>query len=182
MTNLEIMKTKLHENVIAGLLEQGFVGKWPHFKRVQQRHTELITFQTNKYGGSFKVEMSVVFQDAKDKNYCKIDGKPFSLDTVNVWDTKQRYRLKGVNGGWFYYSDLYRRRVLFRSSYVDVSEKEADGFLPPKGYELVQRFNAETAEKICRCVNRQMRGGFAWIRRFVNSQRKKNDNKKVTKR
>lgn len=170
MTNLEIMKVKLHACVIARLMAQGFVGKWPHFRRIHENHTELITFQTNKYGGSFTVEVSAVFQNREDKNYLSLDGKAFSLDTVNVWDTKRRYRLKGMDDGWFYYRDLYRNRSLFRSRYLDVSEKEADRFQPPKGYKLVRKFNEETAEDICGRVNRQMKAGFMWIERFVKKE------------
>lgn len=156
------MKKQLHKYVISPLLEQGFTGKWPHFRRTYTNHIELLTFQTNKYGGSFTVELSVVFPNAENKNY--FYREDLSLDEINVWDTNQRYRLKGMYDGWFYYRDLYKKRVIFFGrDYLDVNEKAASNFLPPKGYKLVQKFNLETAESICCIVNSQLKKGFAWI-------------------
>ena len=51
VSNLEIMKKELHKTVILPLLEQGFTGKWPHFRR---EHEETILkkedFRTGKVG------------------------------------------------------------------------------------------------------------------------------------
>ena len=166
MSNLNIMKQALNRAVIGPLREQGFVGAWPHFKRLHADHIELLTFQTNRYGGSFTVEMSAVFPFAANKNYTERDG--FSLDNIHVWDTNERYRLKGMYHGWFHYQDLYRKYIVFLGTdYVHIGEKEADAYVPPKGYRLVQEFNSETAEKICHCVNQQLKQGFSWMDRFV---------------
>lgn len=166
MSNLEIMKKELHQAVITPLLEQGFSGKWPHYRRIREKHIELLTFQISKYGGSFTVELSAVFPQQENKNYAGWDE--LSVDEVNVWHTDQRYRLKGMYDGWFYYRDLYQKRKgLLGADYLDVSEKELHTFVPPKGYQCVQHFDTQTAHQICECVNSQLKAGFAWLDRFV---------------
>ena len=160
------MKRELSKSVISHLLEQGFVGKWPHFRRIHTNYIELLTFQLNKYGGSFIVEISAVFPNCNKKNY--IEREDLALAEITVWDTSHRYRLKGMYDGWFYYRDLYKKRLaFFHTHYLDVNEKEEDKFIPPKGYRLVQHFNTETAEVICHSVNFQLKQGFIWMERFV---------------
>ena len=66
MTNRELMKKHILSNVVSRLLENGFTGKYPHFRRIDGDCIELITFQTNKWGGSFTVEVSAIFPYAKD--------------------------------------------------------------------------------------------------------------------
>ncbi len=48
------------------LQEQGFEGMYPHFRRNNGACIELVTFQTNKWGGSFRIEVSVVFPGRKN--------------------------------------------------------------------------------------------------------------------
>lgn len=173
MANIELMKGELRTAVITPLMEQGFSGKWPHFRKVHPDHIVLLTFQTNKYGGSFTVELSAVFPFSQNKNYSECDS--ISLDKLNVWDTNRRYRLRGMYDGWFHYRNLYGKRTIFSGTdYLSVSEKEAEGFVPPKGYKLIQQFTPETAEKICECVNLQLKKGFAWVERFVKKELRRN--------
>ena len=165
MTNIENMKRELNKYVISPLLEQGFVGKWPHYRRTHTNYIELLTFQINKYGGSFTVELSAVFPNNNETTLMNIENS--AHDEINVWDTNNRYRLKGMYDGWFHYIDLYKKFIFFGTDYLVASEKEADNFTPPKGYKLVQKFNTKTAERIAMIVNSQLKKGFVWINRFV---------------
>ncbi|MBO5402883.1 MAG: DUF4304 domain-containing protein [Clostridia bacterium] len=170
MSNNEIMKSYLKKLVIAPLLDDGFTGKYPHFRRTGEDHIELVSFQTNKWGGSFAVEVSCVFPDSTNKNYVEWDG--LTIEQLTVWNTCERYRLKGMYGGWFYYRDLYSKHALgFGNDYLDVSEKQAFDFVPPKGYKLVQKFNDDTAVEICNVINRQLIDGFKWMRKFVKKNK-----------
>ena len=65
MTNIQIMKKALHVSVIKELCDKGFTGKWPHFRREHEGYIELLSFQINKWGGSFTVELSAVFPLSK---------------------------------------------------------------------------------------------------------------------
>ena len=164
MTNLQIMKKHLERNVIKSLLTQGFIGKYPHFRKKKEECIELITFQTNKYGGSFTVEVSAIFPEKKNKNF--VLGEGMSIDDVNVWYTNYRYRLKGMYDGWFYYRDLYRKYIFFWGwNYLDIRESDTSPTIP-KGYNLVQSFDDQTAERICNEVNRQLVKGFTWLEKF----------------
>lgn len=175
MPNKQIMKSALMENVVKPLKNQGFEGKYPHYKREKGNCIELITFQTNKYGGSFTVEVSAVFPNETDKKKSNIyfgdnDGK------INVWSTKDRYRLPGMFDGWFYYSDVYSYsyKTLFSkrtTMYRDVNEKEAESFIPPEHFTLVQKFDGEIALKICEEVNKQLIDAFEWLEKFESKRR-----------
>ncbi len=167
MTNRQIIKKYLQTNVIRPLLTRGFTGRYPHFRREKEKCIELITFQTNQYGGSFTVEVSAVFPDNENKNFVFGDG--LTIDDLTVWNTDKRYRLKGMYGGWFYYRDLYGKYIFgFGKDYPDVSENDPRASVP-KGYQLVQRFNENTAEQICKEVNRQLIKAFKWLDKFEKS-------------
>ena len=164
MTNLQIMMNHLNNTVISSLHEQGFVGKHPHLKREKENCIELITFQRNKHGGSFAVEVSAIFPGRKNPNYVLADG--VSLDGINVWHTDERYRLKGMYDGWFYYRDLYSKYILgFGKDYLEVAETVQNVSIP-KGYKLVQRFNDNTADKICNEISKQLTKAFCWLNKF----------------
>lgn len=165
ITNREMMKKYLLLNVVAPLLEKGFAGQFPHYRRISRDWVELVTFQRNKYGGSFTVEVSAVFPNYKDTN-CAAES--LDVNTVTVWETNRRYRLKGMYDRWFYYRDLYAKRVLgFGKVYLPVGDKDT----VPKGYKPVQKFNEETAKKICDTVNAQMKAAFRWLNRFKKRDR-----------
>ena len=169
MTNIQVMKMHLQAKVLGPLFEQGFVGKWPHFRREKPGCIELIVFQTNKYGGSFCVGVSAVFPQGANKNYVSWEG--LSVDDLTVWNTNERYSLKGMYDGWFYYRDLYAKHIWgLGKDYIDVSEKNADTFSIPKGYKLVQKFDDRTAEQICDTINKQLVQAFKWLERFERDQ------------
>ncbi|MBE6677535.1 MAG: DUF4304 domain-containing protein [Ruminococcaceae bacterium] len=165
MTNNEKMKSYFKKLVIAPLFEEGFTGKYPHFRRVQKDCIELISVQTNKWGGSFTIEVSAVFPNSNNKNYAQWEG--LTVNQLTVWNTNERYRLKGMYNGWFYYRNLYAKRtLLFGKNYYDVPEKHAFDFIPPRGYKLVQKFDDNTAIEICNEVNKQFFKAFKWLNRF----------------
>lgn len=53
------MNTALKNIVVPHLRADHFKGSFPHFRRRQDTHIDLITFQFNRYGGSFVVECTV---------------------------------------------------------------------------------------------------------------------------
>ncbi len=44
--------------VVPILREQRFKGSFPHFRRKNENNIDLITFQFNRWGGSFVVELA----------------------------------------------------------------------------------------------------------------------------
>lgn len=174
MTNLALMKKYLQQNVLSELERIGFSGKYPHYRREQDNCMELISFQTNSWGGSFTVEVSAAFplaESLEDKNFYLYDD--ITEKDITVWNTMERYRLKGMFDGWFYYRDVYCKQVLgFGKTYLDVSEKDSSSFHAPAGYQCVQIFNEETAKKICAELNRQLQTAFRWLEKFKKRNRK----------
>lgn len=165
MTNRDIMLTALKEHTFPLLKKQGFTGKHPNFRRKLDNCIELISFQTNKHGGSFTIEVSTVFPGSANPNYTLYEG--VTEDTFGVEATNKRYRLPGMYNGWFYYQDVYRKRTLFFGSiYYDVPEKEAAAFVPTKGYKLVKKFDKNVAVQICTEINKQFNKAYHWLEKY----------------
>lgn len=169
MTNREIMLKTLKSTVIKDLKSQGFTGKYPDFKKTTPDCIELVSFQTNKYGGSFTVEVSAVFPNSKVTNLTNLNAA-VDEQKVNVSCTNQRYRLKGMFDGWFYYRDVYK---LPNGSYHDVSEKDAERFLPSDNLKLSQKFDEKTAKDICYEISLQLEDAFKWLYKFKHKNSKK---------
>ncbi|HET6512630.1 MAG TPA: DUF4304 domain-containing protein, partial [Candidatus Kapabacteria bacterium] len=51
------MEAALQQHIIPWLLENGFTGQMPHFQRRRAHHLELLTFQFDRYGGGFVIEL-----------------------------------------------------------------------------------------------------------------------------
>ena len=165
MSNRDIMLSALKESTFPLLFQQGFTGKYPNFRRKLDNCIELISFQTNKYGGSFTIEVSAIFPNGKNKNYELYEG--VTEETFGVEATNNRYRLRGMFDGWFYYRDVYRKRtLLFGNIYCDIPEKKAADFVPSSGFKLVQKFNEDTAVQICKEINIQFKKAQKWLSDF----------------
>lgn len=165
MTNKEIMRFALNSHVIPGLRERGFTGKYPHFRREKGNAIDLLSFQTNAWGGSFTVELSAAFPGTGDPNYRLAPGE--TEQTMDVSAAVRRYRLKGMYNGWFHYWDLYRRRILFfKPEYMSVPKREAGTFVPAKGFQLFQKFDEAQALRVCKAVNEQLEEGYDWLVRL----------------
>ena len=82
MNNNAKMKYYLSKNVFPLLFEKGFLGKYPHFSRVCDNCVELLSIQTNKWGGSFTIEVSAVFPESENKNYTLCNG--VTVETFGV--------------------------------------------------------------------------------------------------
>ncbi|MGM0924798.1 MAG: DUF4304 domain-containing protein, partial [Bacillota bacterium] len=84
-----IMNNALKKIVIPVLREQAFKGSFPHFRRKNENNIDLITFQFNKWGGSFVVELAS----------CSIEGlttywgEHILPNKVTAHDINKRYRL-----------------------------------------------------------------------------------------
>ncbi len=173
MTNRDTMHAALKKTVFPYLRSQGFVGAYPHFRREKGACIELLTFQTNKWGGSFWVEVSVVFPGREKSNIAAWDAATQPLST---WCTHARYRLPGMFGGEFYYCDVYDARkkwarLLARPSYMGVFRREDALVYQKSGCKCVQYFNRETAEAICGEIIRQMDKAYRWMQKFEAKNR-----------
>ncbi len=162
MSQSQKMRTALSKYVIPNLIAKGFIGEYPHYKKIYDDRIELLVFQKNSWGNSFTVEVSTVFlqNSERDSNFNSSDFK--TIEDATVWDTNLRYRLKGMYDGWFYYTDVYRQRVLFTTFYNAVGEFRADKYTPAKNEKLVQKADDDIYYRVCQEVNKQMTKAFKW--------------------
>ena len=80
----------LQKSAIPKLREMGFKGSFPHFRRASETRIDLLTFQFDKWGGGFIIEIS----------QCPIAGitthwgKRIAPDKVKAWDMYPDQRLR----------------------------------------------------------------------------------------
>jgi len=166
------MKAALKQYVISPLMDAGFTGKYPHFRREYNDRIELLFFQTNQWGNSFTVEISVVYtnQQGWAANFSSDDNSvPFS--EAKVPHTNYRFRLKGMYDGWFYYSDLYCFEIKSHKFYHAVGEKAALSYVPQANEYLVQKADDSIYGKICDEVNKQMPSAFQWWQKMEKKKK-----------
>lgn len=99
----KLMDTALKEAVIPILREQGFKGSFPHFRRVNETNIDLITFQFNKWGGSFVVELATCTKEGTTMSW----GEKIPPNKVTAHHINERFRLGATSledeGIWFSY-------------------------------------------------------------------------------
>ena len=84
------MIAALREVVVPVLRDMGFSGSFPHFRRIGESQVDLLTFQFNRYGGSFVVEVA----------YCDPAGVPthwgrhIPAEEVRAHDIHPKQRLR----------------------------------------------------------------------------------------
>ncbi|OMC81588.1 hypothetical protein BK128_21685 [Viridibacillus sp. FSL H7-0596] len=91
------MVSSLKKIVIPILREKGFKGSFPHFRRIKENKIDLLTFQFDKYGGGFVIEVAVCPPDGVTHDW----GKKVPSNKVTAHDLYNRLRLNG--GEWFRY-------------------------------------------------------------------------------
>jgi hypothetical protein len=99
--NRTMMDSALKKQVIPILRNQGFKGSFPHFRRENENNIDLITFQFNRWGGSFVVELAV----CPLKGITEPWGEYISPKKVTAHHINNRFRLgaksEEEDGIWF---------------------------------------------------------------------------------
>ena len=120
------MNEALKSVVVPQLRQKGFKGSLPHFRRVGETRTDLLSFQFDRHGGGFVLEISKCPPDGITTAW----GKHIPANKVSAWDMHldERLRLKPGPGGstndWFRYD---KKPLLSPGS---VYEKIARSVLP----------------------------------------------------
>jgi hypothetical protein len=173
MDNRQKMRKKLDKKVVPFLVEKGFSGKYPDFYRRFSDRVELLTFQTNKWGGSFLIEISTVFLNVAhaETNCFKplTNGSEIITDAeeLNVFWTNQRYRLNGMKDGWFYYNDLTESTnrfssVLYKLWLTLIKSDRLKTYQPKVKVKTIIKINDDSYELIANEILRQMDDAFMW--------------------
>src|SRR4051812_28382526 len=80
----------LKEYVILVLREKGFKGSFPHFRRPIETAIHLLTFQFDKWGGAFTMEIAICPKEGITTSW----RKQISPDKVRAWDIYPHHRLR----------------------------------------------------------------------------------------
>lgn len=119
------MKTALEEIVIRELRRAGFKGSFPHFRRPSAEAVDLLSFQFDRHGGGFVIEIS----KSPPGGLLLDRGERIPPDQVRALDCHPSDRLRlqpdfasASPADWF----RYDRRRLFR----DVHKEVAQSVLP----------------------------------------------------
>jgi hypothetical protein len=110
------MDRALRDSVVPVLRRAGFKGTFPHYRRIIPKAVDLLTFQFDRNGGGFVIEIG-----RSDSNgYTNAWGKHIAPTKVSAWDLHpyQRYRIQPVPGGgtesWFRFDHGQTQAVVLR--------------------------------------------------------------------
>lgn len=96
----------LKEYVVKHLRDNNFKGSFPHFRRINSNHIDLVTFQFNRYGGSFVIELANCPKDS----IIDVLGNEISPNKVTAYDLSDRVRLNQDSSdndtSWFDYENF----------------------------------------------------------------------------
>jgi len=107
------MDAELKNIIVPVLRNRGFKGSLPHFRRVGENCIDLWTFQFDRNGGGFVVEISQSPLSGVVTHW----GAVIPPNKVSAWDLHpdKRYRIKPMNGSgtdsWFRFEDGDFNRV-----------------------------------------------------------------------
>jgi hypothetical protein len=97
----KLMSNAIKKVVVPFLREEGFKGSLPHFRRKNESNIDLITFQFNRWGGSFVIELATCPLEGVTTHW----GEQIPPNKVTAHDVNERYRLgaksKDKDGIWF---------------------------------------------------------------------------------
>ena len=116
------MVKALKEIVVTRLREKGFNGSFPHFRRPSPEKIDLLTFQFDKRGGGFMIEISKCPLDGITNFW----GDHIPPNRVKAWDMhpNKRLRLQPKPGSstsdWFRYDKAGRSDDTFSKTAREV--------------------------------------------------------------
>jgi hypothetical protein len=107
------MKKALKDVVVPRLRDHDFTGAFPHFRRRRSDRIDLLTFQFDRHGGGFIIEIGQCPAEGFTNHWGKLIGP----EKVKAWDlsSQQRARIQPRIGSgtdsWFRYDGTTARDV-----------------------------------------------------------------------
>lgn len=120
------MEAALKAVVIPVLRSSGFKGSFPHFRRVQEIKAELLTFQFDRNGGGFVIEISACSKDGITTSWGEFI--PALKVTAHDLHPDKRLRLQNPPGpdesAWYRYDttaiDAIVSKILSALPYAEI--------------------------------------------------------------
>lgn len=101
--------------IVPELRKLNFKGSFPHFKRIfDDGKVDYLSFQFNKYGGSFIIELAVAYpyEGKKGNFYYWDEVTPEVVKKSNYGYTKERLRIEPPKGEWFEFDENNYRQIV----------------------------------------------------------------------
>ncbi|MDX8529773.1 DUF4304 domain-containing protein [Mesorhizobium sp. VK25A] len=86
------MVGELRATVVPWLRRAGFTGNFPHFRRIEEKAIDLLTFQFDRHGGGFLVEIT----RCPPGGVVTPEGKAIAPNDVKAWDLNPSRRRRVV--------------------------------------------------------------------------------------
>lgn len=126
-TEKDKMIKALKEIVIPELRDRNFKGSFPHFRKTENGKTNLLTFQFDRNGGGFIIEL-VNWNEPEFKTHW---GKVIPVNKLTALDLTERQRIypnslteQSGTDSWFRYD---RKKLLsFGNKYDNLAKKAVD--------------------------------------------------------
>lgn len=102
MSNKDKMISALKKIVVPELKSRGFKGRFPHFRKQVGQMGYLLSFQFDKWGGGFLIEIGVA--KVNEEGNVKIDNLIRPFQKLNAFHLNNRFRIlehKNGNKDWF---------------------------------------------------------------------------------
>jgi hypothetical protein len=138
------MDRELKSSVVPRLREAGFSGSFPHFRRSRAEVIDLLTFQFDRNGGGFVVELARSSKDGLTTHW----GKHIPGNKVSAWDfhPSARHRIQPRMGSgtdcWFRFdhgqvaaaAEEFLKNLPFAEQWLREAQPyaAADGFAAPE--------------------------------------------------
>ena len=97
-----LMDKAIKEIAVPFFKSKGFTGSYPHFRRIKDDRVNLITYQFNKYGGSFVVEIS----NCSPKGVQRGWGADIPPSKCTAHDMNRRHRIGAIKHNTHYWFDF----------------------------------------------------------------------------
>lgn len=103
MNSRRQMESALKQIVVSELRSRGFTGSFPHLRRIRDTAVDLLTFQFDRNGGGFLIEIA----QSKPEGFTTYWGKHIPTQKLTAWDLhpNDRKRIQPENGAgtesWF---------------------------------------------------------------------------------
>lgn len=88
------MVDALKRVVVPELRQRRFSGTFPHLRRITSTHIDLVTFQFDKWGGGFVIEIA----RCAPEGFITTWGRQISPNKVRAWDLHPNDRLRLMPG------------------------------------------------------------------------------------
>jgi hypothetical protein len=145
------MVTALRETFVTQLRSAGFTGTFPHFRRIQPARIDLLSFQFDKWGGGFVIEVSQCPPEgvALASGRCRPPSNVRATDVHPMKRLRLQPSLGSSTSDWFRYDgaptggDIYQEVALEAASYLRHAEAYWRGESDPYISAFRERFRGE---------------------------------------